>query len=41
MEYLVAMMTHVPDGTSEIVVSEIRGREAARLFMSKGDLTVP
>jgi len=30
MEYLVAMMTHVPDGTSEIVVSEIRGREAAR-----------
>ena len=30
MEYLVAMMTHVPDGTSEKVVSEIRGREAAR-----------
>jgi len=24
------MMTHVPDGTSEKVVSEIRGREAAR-----------
>jgi muconolactone delta-isomerase len=30
MEYLVAMTTHVPDGTSEEAVSEVRGREAAR-----------
>jgi muconolactone delta-isomerase len=30
MEYLVAMTTHVPDGTSPEAVSEVRGREAAR-----------
>ena len=30
MEYLVAMTTHVPDGTSEAAVSEVRRREAAR-----------
>lgn len=30
MEYLVAMTTHVPDGTSEEAVEDIRGREAAR-----------
>ncbi|WP_242342889.1 muconolactone Delta-isomerase family protein [Anaeromyxobacter terrae] len=29
-EYLVAMTTHVPDGTSPVAVSEVRGREAAR-----------
>ena len=30
MEYLVTMTTHVPDGTSEEAVQEIRTREAAR-----------
>lgn len=30
MEYLVTMTTHVPDGTSEEAVEDIRGREAAR-----------
>ena len=30
MEYLVNMTTHVPDGTSEQTVDEIRTREAAR-----------
>jgi muconolactone delta-isomerase len=30
MEYLVTMTTHVPDGTSEQAVNEVRGREAAR-----------
>jgi muconolactone delta-isomerase len=30
MEYLVTMTTHVPDGTSEGAVQEIRTREAAR-----------
>src|ERR1700683_1355803 len=30
MEYLVAMTTHVPDGTSPEAVEEIRTREAAR-----------
>jgi muconolactone delta-isomerase len=30
MEYLVTMTTHVPDGTSEEAVQDIRGREAAR-----------
>jgi muconolactone delta-isomerase len=30
MEYLVAMTTHVPDGTSEAAVSEVRRREAER-----------
>jgi muconolactone D-isomerase len=30
MEYLVAMTTHVPDGTSEDAVQEMRIREAAR-----------
>jgi muconolactone delta-isomerase len=30
MEYLVTMTTHVPDGTSEAAVEEIRTREAAR-----------
>jgi muconolactone delta-isomerase len=30
MEYLVTMTTHVPDGTPEEAVDEIRKREAAR-----------
>ncbi len=30
MEYLVTMTTHVPDGTSEQAVNEVRNREAAR-----------
>jgi len=30
MEYLVSMTTHVPDGTSEQAVEDIRTREAAR-----------
>jgi muconolactone D-isomerase len=30
MEYLVMMTTHVPAGTSEADVDEVRGREAAR-----------
>ena len=30
MEYLVTMTTHVPDGTPEEAVEEIRAREAAR-----------
>jgi muconolactone D-isomerase len=30
MEYLVTMTTHVPDGTPEEAVQEIRTREAAR-----------
>lgn len=30
MEFLVAMTTHVPDGTSQEAVREVRGREAAR-----------
>lgn len=30
MEYLVTMTTHVPDGTSEQAVEDIRTREAAR-----------
>src|SRR2546427_12364484 len=30
MEYLVTMTTHVPDGTSEETVEDIRIREAAR-----------
>src|SRR5271168_3608517 len=30
MEYLVTMTTHVPDGTSEGAVQDIRTREAAR-----------
>jgi muconolactone delta-isomerase len=30
MEYLVTMTTHVPEGTSEDAVTEVRGREAAR-----------
>jgi muconolactone delta-isomerase len=29
MEYLVSMTTHVPDGTSEESVAEVRAREAA------------
>ncbi len=29
MEYLVSMITHVPDGTPEEAVQEIRAREAA------------
>jgi muconolactone D-isomerase len=29
MEYLVSMTTHVPDGTSEETVEDIRSREAA------------
>ena len=29
MEYLVTMTTHVPDGTSEAAVQDIRTREAA------------
>ena len=30
MEYLVTMTTHVPDGTSEEAVSDVRAREAVR-----------
>jgi muconolactone D-isomerase len=30
MEYLVTMTTHVPDGTPEQAVADIRAREAAR-----------
>jgi muconolactone D-isomerase len=30
MEYLVMMTTHVPDGTSEAAIEDIRTREAAR-----------
>jgi muconolactone delta-isomerase len=30
MEFLVTMTTHVPDGTSERAVAEMREREAAR-----------
>jgi|SRR5580700_9363700 muconolactone D-isomerase len=30
MEYLVTMTTHVPDGTSEQVVEDLRSREAIR-----------
>ena len=30
MEYLVTMTTHVPDGTSEAAVSDVRAREAVR-----------
>jgi muconolactone D-isomerase len=30
MEYLVTMTTHIPDGTSELAVEEMRAREAAR-----------
>ena len=30
MEYLVTMTTHVPDGTSEAAVQDMRTREAAR-----------
>jgi muconolactone D-isomerase len=30
MEYLVTMTTHVPDGTPDQAVDEIRAREAAR-----------
>ena len=30
MEYLVNMTTHVPDGTPDEAVQDIRGREAAR-----------
>ena len=30
MEFLVTMTTHVPDGTSEEAVQDIRTREAAR-----------
>ena len=31
MEYLVTMTTHVPDGTPEQAVDDIRAREAAPL----------
>ncbi len=30
MEYLVTMTTHVPEGTPDLAVEDIRGREAAR-----------
>src|SRR5260370_3126293 len=30
MEYLVTMTTHVPDGTSEEAVGDVRARDAAR-----------
>lgn len=30
MEYLVAMTTHVPDGTPDRAVDDVRAREAAR-----------
>jgi muconolactone D-isomerase len=29
MEYLVTMTTHVPEGTPEAAVEDVRGREAA------------
>jgi muconolactone delta-isomerase len=32
VEYLVTMTTHVPDGTSEATVEDIRAREAARSY---------
>lgn len=40
MEYLVTMTTHVPDGTAESEVDEVRGREAARsrVLMAEGHL---
>jgi muconolactone delta-isomerase len=40
MEYLVTMTTHVPDGTSEQAVDDIRGREAAhsRQLAAEGHL---
>jgi len=30
MEYLVTMTTHVPDGTADQAVADVRAREAAR-----------
>ena len=40
MEYLVTMTTHVPDGTSDAAVEDIRGREAAhtRELVTEGHL---
>ena len=40
MQYLVTMTTHVPDGTPEQVVDEVKGREAAhsRELAARGDL---
>src|SRR5580692_3425596 len=40
MEYLVTMTTHVPDGTSQQAVEDIRGREAAhsRQLAAEGHL---
>jgi muconolactone delta-isomerase len=40
MEFLVAMTTHVPDGTSEAAVKDIRAREAAhsRVLAAQGHL---
>jgi len=40
MEYLVTMTTHVPDGTSEAAVQDIRAREAAhsRELAAQGNL---
>jgi len=40
MEYLVTMTTHVPDGTSEETVQEVRTREAAhsRALAAQGHL---
>lgn len=37
MEYLVSMTTHVPDGTSDETVEEIRAREAARSHQLAAD----
>ena len=40
MEYLVTMTTHVPDGTSEGAVADVRAREAAhtRLLAAQGHI---
>jgi muconolactone delta-isomerase len=40
MEYLVTMTTHVPDGTSEEAVADVRAREAAhtRELASRGHI---
>ena len=40
MQYLVSMTTHVPDGTPEQTVDEVKGREAAHSadLASQGNL---
>ncbi len=37
MEYLITMTTHVPEGTSEETVDDIRSREAARASSRRKD----